>query len=442
MILLCDLNITVSQTKPPKDPMKLSFDFARFRYDEKEMYIEFYYAFPQRLLTYVPDGGGMKAGVELTLSVASKDSIVYAERMLVPHVSKDTSFSSMNLISMSNTKLTAGQYTLKVVARDQNNKSRGDSVSVPLNVKSLPTDRITMSDIEFASSIKKGKPGNLFYKNTIEVIPNPEGVYTNDQHCYYYAEAYNLLLGSDQSDLTLKTSVYNTIGKEVISREQPRKRAGESMVLVGNVDAGSLRSGTYTLFLALIDSSKKPVIASGKKFFVFNTVLGFDSTLMGLDRSIGLGAFISMEEPQLDEEFKWMQWESREAEKDQYKSLKGVTAKRKFMTDFWSKRPVGLRDEYLRRVATANTSYGVMGVAGYRTDRGRAHIMYGPADDIERHPNESQTRPYEIWSYNSIQGGVIFVFLLRQNGGDYELVHSTHRNELHDENWARYAQTN
>lgn len=422
--------------------MKVSVDFARFRYDEKEMYIEFYYAFPQRLLTYVPDAGGLKAGVELTLSVAHKDSIVYAERMLVPHVSKDTSVSTMNLISMSNAKLPAGQYTLRVVAKDQNNKSRSDSVSIPLNVKPLPTDKIAMSDIEFAASIKKGKQETLFYKNTLEVIPNADGVYTNDQNCYYYAEAYNLLLGTDKSDLTLKTSVYNSIGKEVISREQPRKRVGESTVLVGNVDVGNLRSGTYTLFLSLIDSSKKPIIGSGKKFFVYNSVLGVDSTLMKLDRSIGIGAFATMEEPQLDEEFKWLRWESRESEKDQYNALKGVVAKRKFMGDFWAKRPVGLRDEYLRRVANANTSYSVMAVPGYRTDRGRVHIVYGPADDIERHPNESETRPYEIWSYNSIQGGVIFVFVLRQNGGDYELVHSTHRNELHDENWARYAQTN
>lgn len=422
--------------------MKVSVDFARFRYDDKEMYIEFYYAFPQRLLTYVPDAGGLKGGVELTLTVANKDSIVYAERMLVPHVSKDTSVSTMNLISMSNTKLPAGQYALKVVAKDQNNKSRRDSVSIPLNVKPLPTDKLAMSDIEFAASIKKGKQETLFYKNTLEVIPNADGIYTNDQNCYYYAEAYNLLLGEDKSDLTLKTSVYNSIGKEVISREQPRKRAGESTVLVGNVDVGNLRSGTYTLFLSLADSGKKPIVASGKKFFVYNSVLGFDSTLMKLDRSIGIGAFATMEEPQLDEEFKWSRWESHESEKDQYNSLKGVVAKRKFMGDFWSKRPVGLRDEYLRRVASANTSYSVMAVPGYRTDRGRVHIVYGPADDIERHPNESETRPYEIWSYNSIQGGVIFVFVLRQNGGDYELVHSTHRNELHDENWMRYAQTN
>ncbi|MEO8168465.1 MAG: hypothetical protein ABI623_09470, partial [bacterium] len=247
VIVLFGMSTAVAQSKSPTEPMKLSVDFARFRFDEKEMYVEFYYTFPQRLLTYVQDGNVVKAGVELTLSIAAKDSIVYAERMLVPHVSKDSAVSMMNLISMSNTKLPMGEYVLKVVAKDQNNHSRGDSISIPLSVKPLPTDKMAMSDIEFASSVKKGKPGNLFYKNTLEVIPNADGIYTNDQNCYFYSEAYNLTLGNDMTDLMLKTSVYNTIGKEVLSREQPRKRAGESMVLVGNVDAGSLHSGTYTL---------------------------------------------------------------------------------------------------------------------------------------------------------------------------------------------------
>jgi hypothetical protein len=78
-----------------------------------------------------------------------------------------------------------------------------------------------------------------------------------------------------------------------------------------------------------------------------------------------------------------------------------------------------------------------MGKKGYRTDRGRVYIVYGAPDDVERHPNESESRSYEIWTYNNVQGGVIFVFLQRDVSGDYELVHSTHRSELHDENWQR-----
>jgi GWxTD domain-containing protein len=157
-----------------------------------------------------------------------------------------------------------------------------------------------------------------------------------------------------------------------------------------------------------------------------------------------------MDESELDREFEWTRYTAIDNEKSQYGSLgkakdaktpadaKGIVeAKRKFMSDFWRHREPGLREEYLARVAYANANYRVLSRDGFRTDRGRVHIMYGNPDDYERHPNETETRPYEIWSYNNIQGGVIFVFVLRNTAGDYELVHSTHRNELHDENWDR-----
>jgi GWxTD domain-containing protein len=128
-------------------------------------------------------------------------------------------------------------------------------------------------------------------------------------------------------------------------------------------------------------------------------------------------------------------------EREQYKKLSGAEPKRRFLADFWSRRGLGTRQEYLKRVGYANANLAVFGRAGYLTDRGRVYIMYGPPDDIERHPSEAESRPYEIWSFNNIQGGVEFVFVQRSPGGDYVLVHSTHRNELHDENWERFALT-
>ncbi|HEY3251504.1 MAG TPA: GWxTD domain-containing protein, partial [Ignavibacteria bacterium] len=68
--------------------------------------------------------------------------------------------------------------------------------------------------------------------------------------------------------------------------------------------------------------------------------------------------------------------------------------------------------------------------------RGRAFCIYGKPDDIERHSLEGTTRPYEIWYYNRIQSGVIFVFIdFSTNNGDFRLVHSTAVGELFDNNW-------
>lgn len=439
---LIGANHIVAQMPPPSEPLRISVDFARFRGDDNNVYVEVYYSVAQRMLSYTTDTAGYKAGVELLMSISAKDSIVLADRLLMPHTTKDTITSALNLVSLTNMMLPEGEYRLKVVAKDVNDPSRRDSAEHLLSVRVPKTKRLILSDIELASLIRKGAQTSPFYKNTLEVIPNADGVFSHEQSCYYYAEAYNLLEGEDRSDYLLKASIHNSLGKEIISRERPRKRAGESAVLVDQFDVSTLRSGTYTLVLAIYDSTKKLLTSSAKKFFVYNATLGIDSSMLQLNASLSSGVYAVMNEADLDREFNWSRWEANETEKAQYTALQGAEAKRKFLTEFWSKRPAGKREQYLQRVAYANRHFNIMGREGYRTDRGRVHIVYGPPDDIERHPSEAGTRPYEIWSYNSIQGGVIFVFLLRREGGDYELVHSTHRNELYDENWMRYAETN
>jgi GWxTD domain-containing protein len=298
-----------------------------------------------------------------------------------------------------------------------------------------------LSDLELATSIRRGQEGSPFYKNTLEVIPNVEGIFSEEQRCFLYAEAYNLLVDEKEGNYFVRTGVYDAAGREVISRERPRKRLRESSVSVDNISVSQLRSGTYTLAMALLDSVKNVVSSSGKKFFVYNPTLGIDSTLLSLDRSLALNEYSTMEEPEIDQEFAWVRYAATEDEKDQYEQLQGTESKGKFLAEFWRRRPLGLKEEYLKRVATANRDFRVLGRQGYKTDRGRVHILYGPADDYDRHPNETNSRPYEIWTYHSIQGGVIFVFVQRQSGGDHELVHSTHRNEISDQNWQRFAVT-
>lgn len=441
MMLVVMPRAVSSQPKAPSEPLKISVDYARFRGDEQHQYVEIYYALPQWQLTYKQSGGAMKAAIELTALVAKKDTIVQDDKMRIEHTLAD-SVGRVNLIHISKMMIPEGQFTLKVIAKDANDPSRADTVLTRLPVALSPKTTLALSDIEFASSVRKGTQGGLFYKNTFDVIPNPDPLFGETQSCFLYAEAYNLLATGDKSDYTLRTSVLNSIGKEVISREKQRRRVGESAVLIDQIDLANLRSGTYTAVFALLDSTKRTVAATGKKFFVYNSTLGVDSSLLRLDPAFAMGVYSTMEEAELDRDFKWSWWETNETEKEQYENLKGVAAKRKFLTDVWSKRPAGLRETYMKRVAEANARYRVLGMEGYKTDRGRIYIIYGPPDDIERYPNEAGTKPYEIWSHQRIQGGVIFVFVQRQQGGDYELVHSTHRNELHDENWMRFAQTN
>ncbi|MBM2840860.1 MAG: GWxTD protein [Bacteroidetes bacterium] len=437
-------HVGTAQTIEPTEPMRLQVDYARFRGDETNMFVEVYYSFPQRSITYKSEAEGLKGGVDVTMMVMMKDSMVHGDRWMVPHTLKDTngSKSGMNLVGITSVGLPEGEYTLKMVGRDRHNLSRKDSMNMRLPVKMVGQEKMVISDVELATNIKQG--GNKtspFYKNTLEVVPTPEGLFSEDQRCFFYAEAYNLLATGDRSDYYVKVVVLDAIGREVVSRERVRKRSGESAVLVDNLTMDQFKSGTYSLLVGLMDSSKKVISSAGKKFYVYNRKLGVDSSLLASPRSGSLGEYAGVEEPELDKEFEWARYEATDAEKNQFKPLQSADAKRKFLADFWERRPLGFKQEYLKRVGYANSHFHILGRQGYLTDRGRVYVTYGPPDDNDRHPSESEFRPYEIWTFQNIQGGVIFVFVQRSSSGDYELVHSTHRNELRDDNWARYAQT-
>ena len=49
-----------------------------------------------------------------------------------------------------------------------------------------------------------------------------------------------------------------------------------------------------------------------------------------------------------------------------------------------------------------------MSKVGWKTDRGRVYVLYGEPSEIEKFPNQMDQKPYEIWHYNDIEGGVYF----------------------------------
>lgn len=446
-LLACGLVTTAAsavlqaQVAAARQPVRISVDVARFRGgDDKHAFVEVYYSFPRNSLTFTKDSAGYTAGLDITLRVFQKDSLVVADRWLVPQASAEAVGDSpvVNLVGLAQVQLMQGEYLFRVLGRDRFDLQRVDSITLRVPVQPVAPNGPVLSDLEFASSIRMNPPTqNQFYKNTLEVVPNVGGIFTEEQRCFYYAEAYNLVRGSDTTDYVLKTTVFDAVGREVLSREKPKRRPGESSVIVDHFSVGRLKTGTYALVLSLLDTSGRSLATSGKKFFMYNSKLGIDSSLLTASADLPMNIYMAMGETELDQEFRWLRYEANDTERSNYEQLSGADAKRKFLSDFWRNRAPGRRDEYLARVLAANRTMRAGAKEGYRTDRGRVLIVYGNPDDVDRHPNEIDSRPYEIWSYNNIQGGVIFVFVQRTSGGEYELVHSTHRNELHDENWDR-----
>jgi GWxTD domain-containing protein len=90
---------------------------------------------------------------------------------------------------------------------------------------------------------------------------------------------------------------------------------------------------------------------------------------------------------------KWLDEDVRyiitDQERADFRKLTTDDQRDKFVEAFWERRnptPKSsenpFKEEHYRRIAYANTHFAA-NVPGYRTDRGRFYIMYGPPDSIE-----------------------------------------------------------
>ena len=102
-----------------------------------------------------------------------------------------------------------------------------------------------------------------------------------------------------------------------------------------------------------------------------------------------------------------------------------VEKERRFLK-FWNdknpnpgSRKNTLMIEYYNRIRIANQRYSHY-VDGWKTDMGMVFIIYGNPSNIERHPFESDSKPYEIWEYYDLRKR--FVFLDDSGFGDYRLT--------------------
>lgn len=103
-----------------------------------------------------------------------------------------------------------------------------------------------------------------------------------------------------------------------------------------------------------------------------------------------------------------------------------------FIEQFWLKRdPTAdtakneFKQEHYRRIAYANERYSA-NQPGWKTDRGRVYIIFGPPDEIESHPAGGQgAYPYEIWRYRYISNvgqNIELEFVAKPTTGDYRLT--------------------
>ena len=430
----------------PAGPFYLNFDYARFRYSDRSNYLEVYYAFQPRDLTYSwsEADSAFTGAVKLWLTIRDPKTgsdIIKKHALLTVQVEDTLSPAYRRyFISQSGYEMPFGEFEIAVLAVDSLQEARRDSIRLPLQIIPFPT-RASASDLELCGMVQSSSDtANDFYKNSLLVIPNPTlvfGLLTNPV-LFYYLELYNIL---PEVPYAVESAIYDSKGNLVRRSIRRRTYASPNAVEAGMTNVGTVPTGVYRYQVRLLDQDSQEVLRSVKKFYVLNP--GAQRKTQALPTISQALAKIPVQ--QLDQEFRYARYLAYKSEIQLYSQLTSPEAKRKFLAKFWAEVLKGRkyfpsieRSVYLDRVKVVNRKYGSFTKSGWQTDRGRVFLIYGEPDEIERFPSTSESKPYEIWHYYNIENGVEFIFVDRSGSGNYELVHSTKRGELQDENWERY----
>ena len=131
-------------------------------------------------------------------------------------------------------------------------------------------------------------------------------------------------------------------------------------------------------------------------------------------------------------------------ERQAFKRLQTDDEKQQFIEQFWLRRDPTpdtaeneYQEEHYRRIAYANERYA-SGIPGWKTDRGRIYITFGPPAEIESHPSggtyerpyeegggTTSTYPFEIWRYRYLEGlgnDIMIEFVDPTMTGEYRMT--------------------
>ncbi|MFZ0453096.1 MAG: GWxTD domain-containing protein [Ignavibacteriaceae bacterium] len=451
ILLISFLFMMAASFAKDKSNFGFDFDFAQFGYDSTSNYIEFYYSFNQNELTINRNDTSAYVQGDLKISITDTASgkLLVDKDWKVVNELKDTSDVDRGLVGVLGFVILKGTYKINIVGGDAVNTEQSKSITDYLNVTPLWKEKAALSDLQFATRIIPNSPNkkSIFYKNTYEIVPSIMNVYGENQPVlFYYIELYNLKT-LPEGNIKLESVVYNSRGKIVSNKSKLISNSVNSRVEVGTVVLNKFPTDSYTLTEALLDSAANIGISSSKRFYVYNPSIPLpDSDYAGNTSSLA-SEFSVMPEEEIDKIFNESKYVATSNEIKQYEGLKTLEGKRKFIYEFWKTRDTkpetALNEaylDYMNRVQRCNERFSYMGREGWKSDRGRVYLVYGEPSEIERFPNEQNTKPYEIWHYNEIQGGVIFVFADLTGFSRYTLVHSSMRGEVSDQNWmARVA---
>jgi GWxTD domain-containing protein len=291
--------------------------------------------------------------------------------------------------------LLPGKYFIKTSIEDKDSRKTYNSSNM-FTIRDLNT-LPNLSDLMFIAKQTMVAGSNKILPNvTRDISVQNDGIplffeiYSNSRD--------KIILEFNVSDKEKKLVYSDTLSRDIDS--------GKTRIF-HNVKVSGLGLGTYLIGVTLKDSNNK-VIAS--------TIKSFNSRWTGVPLVIN----------DLDKAVAQLVYIASSKDKSYIEEAPTKEEKIKRYLEFWKKKNPNpnevdnrVFDEYYRRINYANENFSHF-TEGWKTDRGMIYITLGPPSNIERHPFEYDSKPYEVWEYYEMNQQ--YVFMDETGFGDYRLI--------------------
>jgi GWxTD domain-containing protein len=355
---------------------------------------------PFTALKFYKDEDVFKAGYSATASISDSTGASLIEEKTWSGKLKVANFEATGSkhnfdVSLQSFMLVPGTYTAKISVEDNDSKKEISQV-LKFRVKNLWKPLI-MSDIVLITPA--ANPADKRLVPNVSRTINAKG---GKMRLYFEAYADSVFNAKFQMEiLGDKGNVFHRV-------VTPKKLLPGTNRMLYSFDTLNLAGGEYTIRVTMVDSAKEHFI---------------DQTEKVLHARIpGLPLFVRDVDKAIDE----MKYIASQTELDTLRSGKTPEERMQRFNEFWKKRDPSeateeneVFDEYFRRVQYANANFSRT-IDGWKTDMGMVYILLGSPDNIDRHPFEINSKPYEIWEYYQLNQRL--VFLDSTGFGDYRLI--------------------
>jgi len=376
-------------------------DFLNFMDDDGQTRVDIFIQVPFAAVQFERTSAGFEGGYSVTVSIYMEDEeTLYIEKLWNEKISaksfNESSAKENFNLSYRSLKLKPGKYFIKTTVMDRDSRKEYFSNNF-YNVKDfLPKPSI--SDIMLIAQMT-----NVEGKN--KIVPNvSRNVSENKNEINIFFEIYS----DSSTDCQIEYFITNKDKKILYERSGKQSmNEGKTQVFYTFSDSTLLNIGNYILTVRLKDANENILASTSKTFY--SRWVGLPATVDNIDKAIDQMIYIAN-----PNEIEYMENGKDEKEKT------------KRFVEYWKTKDPSpgneeneVFQEYYGRVNFANEQFSHYR-EGWQSDRGMVFIILGPPNNVDRHPFEYDSKPYEIWQYYEINRS--FTFLDETGFGDYRLI--------------------